>query len=78
MDLDPRAAIADLSSRLDDAESFLDIAGKEAALVGLRKQASEPSLWDDQERARDVTRTLARFEQLVEQVRGLRSSIEDS
>ncbi|VAW02412.1 hypothetical protein MNBD_ACTINO01-1301, partial [hydrothermal vent metagenome] len=44
-----RAIISDLSSRLSDARQFLDIEGKEAELVELRNQASEPGLWDDQD-----------------------------
>ena len=55
-----------------------DVAGKEAALVELKEQASEPGLWDDQDRALDVTRTLARHERTIEQVATLEAALDDA
>jgi len=55
-----------------------DVAGKEAALVKLKEQASEPGLWDDQDRALEVTRTLARHERTIEQVAMLESALDDA
>ena len=78
MDLDPRALIADLRSRLADARAFLDVDGKRAALEELRTKASDPSLWGDPDRAREVTTTLSRFEHLVGQVDRLEGSLEDA
>ena len=72
-----RALVADLDTRLDDARSFLDIDGKTAELVELRAEASAPDLWDDQDRARQVTSRLARHEQTIALVDDLASSIED-
>jgi len=55
-----------------------DVEGKRAALEGLRDQAAEPGLWDDQARALEVTRTLARYEGVISQVDGLASAIDDA
>ena len=55
-----------------------DVAGKEAALVELKEQASEPGLWDDQDRALEVTRTLSRHERTIEQVATLEAALDDA
>jgi peptide chain release factor 2 len=55
-----------------------DVEGKRTALEGLRDQAGEPGLWDDQTRALEVTRTLARYEGVISQVDGLASAIDDA
>ena len=72
-----RAIVSDLESRLSDARSFLDVEGKEAEAAELRKIASEPDLWDDQDRAREVTSKLARFEGIIKHVSDLEQSVED-
>jgi peptide chain release factor 2 len=72
-----RAIVADLNTRLSDARSFLDVEGKEAEIVELREIASAPNLWDDQNRAREVTSKLARFEGIIKHVTDLESSVED-
>ncbi|NQV08008.1 peptide chain release factor 2 [bacterium] len=78
MDLDPRAVIADLSSRLTEAREFLDIDGKITELEKLRILASDPTLWEDPDRARNVTRTLASHEGIVAHVERLQTSIDDA
>ena len=55
-----------------------DVAGKETALVELKEQASAPGLWDDQDRALEVTRTLARHERTIEQVATLDAALDDA
>ena len=55
-----------------------DVAGKETALVELKEQASAPGLWDDQGRALEVTRTLARHERTIEQVATLGAALDDA
>jgi peptide chain release factor 2 len=55
-----------------------DIAGKEAELVELKERASAPDLWNDQERALEVTRRLARHEQSIQLVADLDASLEDA
>jgi peptide chain release factor 2 len=78
MDRDPRAAIQDLRSRLADARAFLDVEAKRAALVELRVEASDPGLWDDQDKARQVTRRLAQYEGIVDHVDRLATSLDDA
>ncbi|MEN8041642.1 MAG: peptide chain release factor 2 [Actinomycetota bacterium] len=72
-----RAVISDLRSRLGDARGFLDVEGKEAELIELRKQASAPDLWDNQDNARAVTSRLARHEGTIKLVTDLEGSIDD-
>jgi peptide chain release factor 2 len=54
-----------------------DVAAKEQALPGLREQAAEPGLWSDQGRALEVTRTLARYEGVVDRVHRLDTALDD-
>ena len=72
-----RAIAADLSTRLVDARSFLDIEGKLAELVELKETVSAPDLWDNQDRAREVTSKLALYEAVIKHVTDLESSVED-
>jgi peptide chain release factor 2 len=72
-----RALVTDLESRLGDARTFLDVEGKELELVELREKASEPNLWDDQDRAREVTSRLAHYEGIIKHVSDLERSVED-
>ena len=55
-----------------------DVDGKAAELAELREAASDPDLWNDQERARAVTRRLAGHESVLGQVERLRGSLEDA
>ncbi len=72
-----RALVTELGTRLSDARTFLNIDAKEAELAELRKEASTPDLWDDQERARQVTSRLARHEQTIKLVEDLEANISD-
>ncbi|MFQ5948677.1 MAG: PCRF domain-containing protein, partial [Acidimicrobiia bacterium] len=55
-----------------------DIGHKSDELDGLRKAASAPDLWDDPRRAREVTRKLARFEDVIGQIDRLTSALADA
>jgi peptide chain release factor 2 len=55
-----------------------DVDGKAGELAGLREAVSAPDLWDDPNRARAVTRKLARFEATIARVDGLASTLEDA
>ncbi len=55
-----------------------DVAGKESELVELREQASAPDLWNDQEKALRVTRTLARHERTLEEIAALEEALDDA
>ncbi len=54
-----------------------DIAGKETEVEELKEAASAPDLWDDQDRALQVTRKLARNEQIISHVAALESTLDD-
>jgi peptide chain release factor 2 len=55
-----------------------DVAGKEQELVELRELASAPDLWNDQDRAKEVTQKLARFERIIGNVAGIEARIDDA
>lgn len=55
-----------------------DVPGKEEELGELRQIASAPDLWNDQDRAKDVTQKLARYEGIIENVASLAGRIEDA
>jgi len=55
-----------------------DVPGKEAELAELKEKASDPALWEDQDRARDVTRRLANHERTIEQVAQIDGTLEDA
>ncbi len=55
-----------------------DVPGKLEALAELRDQVASPNLWDDQQLARQVTRTLARYEGVIDLVDRLSESIDDA
>lgn len=55
-----------------------DVPGKLSAVEGLREQAAAPGLWDDQQQALQVTRTLARFEGIIDRVNRLTTAIDDA
>jgi len=72
-----RAIVTDLTTRHGDAVRFLDVEGKKAEIVELAKQASEPGLWDDPDRAREITSRLSRSEATIKHVADIGLGIED-
>jgi peptide chain release factor 2 len=55
-----------------------DVEGKAAELEELRRKAADPHLWDDQERALEVTKRLARYEQTIQQVESIEATLDDA
>jgi peptide chain release factor 2 len=55
-----------------------DVDGKTAELDELKKAASAPDLWDDQDRALEVTRKLSRYEGTIARIAALESRLEDA
>lgn len=74
---DLRAAMADLDRTLGSIESVLDPAEKLERIAELSEQAAEPDLWDDQERAQQVTSRLSRLQAEVDRLSALRGRIDD-
>lgn len=75
---DPKSYLAELRKRLREAHGFLDLDTKSTELEQLRGQAASPDLWDDPDRARQVSQRLARYESLFAMVDRLGSSIDDA
>ncbi len=75
---DPKAYVAELRKRLGEARGFLDLDTKATELDDLREQAVSPDLWDNPDRARQVSQRLSRYESLFAMVDRLGSSIEDA
>lgn len=75
---DPKAFVAELRKRLDDARHFLDLEAKSKELAELREMAGSPGLWDDQDKARQVSQKLSRYESLFSTVESLGSTIDDA
>jgi peptide chain release factor 2 len=71
-------ALADLRRRLDEARSYLRIDELRARLPQLETEAARPDLWDDQERARQVTAELAAVNEDLEAYDRLLGRIEDA
>jgi peptide chain release factor 2 len=55
-----------------------DIATKEAELAELKEQAADPKLWDDRDRALDITRRLAGHERTIEMVAAIEETLDDA
>jgi peptide chain release factor 2 len=55
-----------------------DLEGKEAELANLREQVSAPDLWNDQDRAKEVTQKLARYEGIIEKVATFVARVDDA
>jgi peptide chain release factor 2 len=58
--------VADLARRVGDARAYLKIDDARARLAELEEQASAPDLWDDADRARQVTSDMASVREDVE------------
>ncbi|MBM3694349.1 MAG: peptide chain release factor 2 [Actinobacteria bacterium] len=78
MDQDPRAAIKSLRARLHDAGGSFDVEAKANGLEALRARAAAPDLWQDPDRAREITRRLARDESIVARVERLAAALDDA
>ncbi|MHB8439516.1 MAG: peptide chain release factor 2 [Acidimicrobiales bacterium] len=57
---DIRGELAELRSRLVEAEGYLDLKGLRDRHTELEQQASQPDLWDDPDNARSITSALGR------------------
>jgi len=57
---DLRAELAELRSRLEEAEGYLGLERLQARRAELEKEAARPDLWNDQDNARAVTSELGR------------------
>ncbi len=71
-------SIADVRRRVEDARAYLRVDAARARLAELEQAlASEPDLWDDPDRARDLTTRHARAREDVELIDGLDRRVSD-
>jgi len=70
--------LEDLESRWSAAREYLKIDASRERHALLGELVADPNLWDDQDRAREVTTELGRLSNDLEQFDELRSSLDDS
>jgi peptide chain release factor 2 len=75
---DPTDEISELSSKLDTIEAVVDPEAMRTEAGDLREQAADPSLWEDQSRAQEVTRRLSFLEGELGRLETLRQRLEDT
>ncbi|MCL2736989.1 MAG: peptide chain release factor 2 [Propionibacteriaceae bacterium] len=59
-------------------EAVVDVPSKRVAIAALEKDAAAPDLWNDQERAQQVTSQLSRLQADVERLEALRERLDDA
>ena len=69
--------LAAIRRRVEDARGYLQVDAKRDQLAELQRQASAPGLWDDPDRARQLTMELARLEDDVHLVDELTQRVSD-
>jgi len=74
---DPADEISELSSKLDTIEAVVDPEAMRTEATDLREQAGDPSLWEDQARAQEVTRRLSYLEGELNRLESLRRRLAD-
>jgi peptide chain release factor 2 len=75
---DSKAELADLRSRLTEAETYLGLSRLRARRGELEQEVSRPDLWDDPDKAREVTTELGRLNDDVGMLEGLGSRLSDA
>lgn len=70
-------AIKDLRTTMDSVRQVTDLTRLRARIDELEAQASEPTLWDDQEKAQQVTSGLSRAKAEHDRVTGMDARIDD-
>jgi peptide chain release factor 2 len=73
----PADEISELSSKLDTIEAVVDPEAMRTEVTDLREQAADPSLWEDQARAQEVTRRLSYLESELNRMESLRQGLAD-
>jgi peptide chain release factor 2 len=70
--------LSELSSKLDTIEAVLDPDAMRTEVADLREQSADPSLWEDQARAQQVTRQLSYLEGELSRLENLRQRLDDT
>ncbi|OBI81610.1 peptide chain release factor 2 [Mycobacterium asiaticum] len=77
MELDRQADIAALDATLTTVERVLDVDGLKSRIEKLEQEASDPKLWDDQNRAQRVTSELSHAQGELRRIEELRRRLDD-
>ncbi|HEY1967390.1 MAG TPA: peptide chain release factor 2 [Pseudonocardia sp.] len=77
MNLDVSEEIKSLGSTLDGIEAVLDLDKLRSEVAELSEQAGHPDLWNDQERAQEVTSRLSRAQAQLRHVTEIRRRLDD-
>jgi peptide chain release factor 2 len=75
--VDPSEELKELDQTLSSIESVLDLDAMRRDLADLNEQAAAPDLWDDQERAQQVTSRLSHVQGELNRVESLRRRLDD-
>src|SRR3954452_12806487 len=75
---DLREQLAALAATLASVESVLDLDKLRKELAELENDAADPDLWNDQERAQQVTSRMSHLRTDLQRVETLRSRIDDA
>ena len=77
MAVDFTQEIQDLRTTMDSVRQVTDLGKLEATIADLEQQSAAPDLWDDQEKAQQVTSALSRAKAEHDRVTGMDSRVED-
>ena len=77
MAVDFSQEIKDLRTTMASVREVTDLTKLEATIADFEKQASDPNLWDDQEKAQVVTSGLSRAKAEHDRVTGMDARIDD-
>src|SRR5438270_3373878 len=75
---DFREQLAALASTLSSVETVLDLEGMHKQLAELETEAADPELWNDQERAQQVTSRMSHLRSDLNRVESLRGRLDDA
>jgi peptide chain release factor 2 len=78
MATDPAAEISELRSTLASVEAVLDPDAMRTEADGLRERSADPSLWEDQEQAQQVTRRLSYLDGELARLETLNQRLDDT
>src|SRR5215467_10706064 len=78
MATDPSNDIAELGAKLASVEAVLDPDAMRKEADSLRERSADPSLWDDQEQAQEVTRRLSYLDAELARLDSLRRRLDDT
>jgi peptide chain release factor 2 len=78
MATDPTSDIAELRAKLASVEAVLDPDAMRKEADSLRERSADPTLWDDQEQAQEVTRRLSYLDAELARLDALHRRLDDT